>query len=210
MADDTPNNGVEYEFVGWLKRNKLQAYQQALEDEGYEELESLVLLDEKEIEELSAAVEMKAGHRKKFPVAIQTAREDLKKDKAKREREEEEQEEKRKKDKEEQEEKDKMEKELATELAKIEGQKLLELAKARSKREQKEVDTDKTDAKPSPDSTGLANMPVSNTKMEPSKDTAVPGKTTTKSEESKLAKSDGRANKAPDLPDGFKYHYFAS
>ena len=32
---DTPN-GAEYDFVNWLKRNKLQSYQQALEEEGFE------------------------------------------------------------------------------------------------------------------------------------------------------------------------------
>jgi hypothetical protein len=180
MDDDTPN-GVEYEFVEWLKRNKLQSYQQALEELGYEELESVVLLNTEEVEALSSAIQMKAGHRKKFPVAIQNAREKMKREKAKQEREE----------------------ELADELAQIERARTLAQAKARSKREQQQVDIDekaKAETEINHDST------LATAKTE-SKHTDLPATTTTKSEEATRTKPE---NKAPDLPDGFKYHYFAS
>ena len=83
-------------FIEWLKNNMLHSYQQALEEEGYEELESLTLLSEKEIDELSTSIKMKPGHRKKLPVAIKRAREEMqereqerKREKAKQQREEE-------------------------------------------------------------------------------------------------------------------------
>lgn len=47
------------EFIDWLKRNKLIPYQQPLEDEGFEDVESLTILSSEEIEELSTAVQMK-------------------------------------------------------------------------------------------------------------------------------------------------------
>ena len=74
-----------------MNKNKLMAYQQALEEEGFEDVESLTLLTSGEIEELSTAIKMKFGHKKKFPVAIQKAREELKEqdERSKRQKEEE-------------------------------------------------------------------------------------------------------------------------
>ena len=43
----------EVEFVEWLSEQKFVSYQQALEDEGYEDLQSLTLLSDEQIEELS-------------------------------------------------------------------------------------------------------------------------------------------------------------
>jgi hypothetical protein len=124
---------------------------------GYEDLLSLTLMSATQIEELSVSINMKAGHKLKFPWAIQSAREEIK----------------------EQEEKDKMEKELAKELAQIERARTL--AKA------------KTDEK----STGLG-VPVSSANIE------------SKYRVATITKPDGRASKAPGLPDGFHYHYFTS
>ena len=59
MDNDTPPD----DFVEWLKHNKLQAYQQALEDEGFEELESLALLNDEQLEDLSSAIQMKRRYR---------------------------------------------------------------------------------------------------------------------------------------------------
>jgi hypothetical protein len=51
----------EDEFASWLTKHKLQSYQQALEDQGYDDLHALSLLSEEEIQELSTAVNMKPG-----------------------------------------------------------------------------------------------------------------------------------------------------
>ena len=56
---------------------------------GYDLLESLILLSQEEIEELSVSIKMKPGHKRRFPAAVQKAREEAK-------REEEEQDEQRK------------------------------------------------------------------------------------------------------------------
>ena len=61
MAEE--ETGAHDKFVAWLKKNMLHSYQQDLEEQGYEELESLVLLSEEEIEELSTSINMKPGNR---------------------------------------------------------------------------------------------------------------------------------------------------
>ena len=99
------------EFLDWLKKHKLHTYKQALEDEGFEVLESLISLSKEEVDSLGTAIQMKMGHLKVFPLAIKKTREGIKRkeeeqeeqrkrEKAKREREEEEQEEQRKVEKE--------------------------------------------------------------------------------------------------------------
>lgn len=170
MDDDTPN-GVEYEFVEWLKRNKLQSYQQALEELGYEELESVVVLNTEEVEALSSVIQMKAGHRKKFPVAIQHAREKMKREKAKQEREE----------------------ELNEELAQIERARTLAQAEARSKREHQQVDiNEKTKAE-----TEINHDSTLATAKTESKHKDLLATNTAKSEKATRTKSDGPENKAP-------------
>jgi hypothetical protein len=126
-----PANTREIEFLDWLKELKFLPYQQALEDEGYEDLESLALLTKEQIEELSATIKMRPGHKFKFPVAIQTAREELeKRKKQKQEQENEEQEEKANKRERKKQEQEK-EQALAQELASIERARKLFKAKAR-------------------------------------------------------------------------------
>lgn len=132
MQHDVQALDSDQEFIEWLKNNKFMPYQQALEEEGYEELESLVLLSKEEIEDLSTAIKMRPGHKKKLPVAIQSAREELEELKAKRKKlkqeQEKEQEEKAKKQEREKEEQEK-EQELAQQLANISRER--KLAKAR-------------------------------------------------------------------------------
>jgi hypothetical protein len=123
MQSEYPANTREIEFLEWLKELKFLPYQQALEDEGYEELESLTLLTPEQIEELSVTIQMRPGHKVKFPVAIHKAREELQES-----REElEEVKAKRKKQKQEQQ----KEQELARELANIKRERKLFEAKAR-------------------------------------------------------------------------------
>ena len=66
------------DFSAWLENHKLHSYKQALAEEGYEGIESLTLLSDEEIEELSRSVNMKPGHKKTFPVAIEKARQGMK------------------------------------------------------------------------------------------------------------------------------------
>ena len=72
--DITPANS---EFVAWLTKINLLTYRPALEDQGFDAVESLVLLTDDEINELSSAVAMKFGHKKRFPVEIRKAREEI-------------------------------------------------------------------------------------------------------------------------------------
>ena len=148
------------EFLVWLKKHKLQAYYALLEEvilistldlvltitlskEGFDYLQSLTLLTTEEINELATTIGMKQGHKKKFPVLIQQAREQMEeleeerrraKEKQRREdtREEEELEEERRREKEELEEerlRAKEERLRAKELATLEADRIL--AKAR-------------------------------------------------------------------------------
>jgi len=157
------------DFAEWLKKHKLLSYQQALEEEGFEDLQSLVLLSPEQIEELSSAINMKMGHKLKFPVTIQDAREDMKREKIKREREKEEGEEQRKKEKvkrEREEAKRERDEELAEELAQLEREQKLAQAKAQSRKDLQEDQQTQPDAKPTAhDSTGLGTS-VSKAKIE--------------------------------------------
>jgi hypothetical protein len=154
---------------------------------GYDLLESLILLSQEEIEELSVSIKMKPGHKRRFPVAVQKAREDMqeqeemrKRDKAKREkeakREEEEQDEKRKRERakhererereeEDQEDKQKRDRRVAQELADIEAGVAVAAAQAKA-RNTTDQNTDGQHGKPATyNSTGLA-MPASKSKLE--------------------------------------------
>merc|ERR1711862_537835 len=84
----------------WLKKNKLQAYCESLVEEGFDDLQSLVLLTADGIDELSTAISMKKGHKMKFPVLILQAREQMDETMKKQKREKEEMEEERKREKE--------------------------------------------------------------------------------------------------------------
>ena len=75
--EDSTAANVDEEFIAWLTKTKLLSYQQSLEDEGYDSKESLVLLTDDEIDELSSTIMMKAGHKKRFPVEIRKAREEI-------------------------------------------------------------------------------------------------------------------------------------
>jgi hypothetical protein len=140
------------EFIDWLKKYKLMPYHKALEDEGFEDVESLTILTGEEIEELSTAVKMKFGHKKKFPVAIHKAREELEKREKQKQEQEKEQEEKakrlkskREKEEQEQEEKSKRlkeEEQLTHELARIERERKLFEAKARQLKVEESKETE--------------------------------------------------------------------
>ena len=78
---DDELSSAKYEFVVWLKKNNLHSYQTALEEEGYEDLISIVLLNEDEIEELATTISMRPGHRKKLPIVIKEQEEKHKREK---------------------------------------------------------------------------------------------------------------------------------
>ena len=134
------------DFQLWLEKYKMGSYYAALEEEGLDTVESLILLSEQEIDELCTRIKMKLGHKKRFPVVIAEAREaEEKKKKVEKEREEDAAEEKRKKkqrqeqkeqrveQKAKQDEEDELEeRKIAKELADIETER--KLAKARSAR----------------------------------------------------------------------------
>ena len=77
------------DFARWLGENKLSAYQQALSDEGYDDLVSFSMIAQDEIDELADAVKMKPGHRKKMGILIQQAKEDAQRQMALKQREKE-------------------------------------------------------------------------------------------------------------------------
>ena len=52
------------------------SYYAALEEEGFDAVESLILLSDKDIDELCTAINMKRGHKIRFPVVIAEAREE--------------------------------------------------------------------------------------------------------------------------------------
>jgi hypothetical protein len=51
-------------------------YAEILVSLGYEDLESVVIMSEEEIDELSTSINMRPGHKRKFPVAIMKAKEE--------------------------------------------------------------------------------------------------------------------------------------
>ena len=115
-------------------------------------MQSLVLLSDEQIDELSSAIKMKLGHKLKFAVTVKTAREDKEEQERKAREDKEEQERKRRREKEarkreeEEQEKEKEEqeeqKELERALSKIERKRILRDAEARAD------DHEHTDAKP--------------------------------------------------------------
>ena len=64
-------------FVKWLTRNNLQNYQQALEAEGYDDLYSVSVIPEDELDELCLTLKMKPGHRRKMPMLINKLRREI-------------------------------------------------------------------------------------------------------------------------------------
>jgi hypothetical protein len=109
-----------------------------------------VLLSDEQIDELSSAIQMKLGHKLKFPVIIQKARQEMQKQEEQRKREEEEQEEqkeeqesKRRREKEQrkrEEEEQQEQKELEHELSKIERQRILNEAKDKARSSTRDAD----------------------------------------------------------------------
>ena len=129
------------EFLDWLKKHKLLSYQKALEDEGFEMLESLITLTTEEVDSLATAIHMKMGHKKVFHMKIEQDRERHNKDKATREREEEEREEQRRREKtkrEREEEEQEEQRKVEQELSKIQREQKLAEAKAQSRKDQQE------------------------------------------------------------------------
>ena len=63
-------------FQLWLQKYSMGSYFAALEEEGFDAVESLILLSEKDIDELCTAINMKRGHKIRFPVVIAEAREE--------------------------------------------------------------------------------------------------------------------------------------
>jgi hypothetical protein len=100
---------------------------------GLEDVESLTLLSQEEVEELSVSINMKLGHKRKLLVAIRKAREELEKlEKREKEMEEKREKEKAKRERAEAErEKEKREqKRLAQELAKLDRKQKLSQVQA--------------------------------------------------------------------------------
>jgi hypothetical protein len=61
-------------FSQWLTDNKYESYRLALEEEGYDDLEALTMLTDDGLLKLAERANMKAGHKLKFPRAVQKAR----------------------------------------------------------------------------------------------------------------------------------------
>jgi hypothetical protein len=161
------------EFLDWLKKHKLHTYKQALEQEGFEVLESLIGLSQEQVDALGTAIHMKMGHKMVFPVAIEEAREAVngRKEEMKEEEAERKEQRKREKAKHEREEeredaKREREEELAEKLAQIKREQKLAQAKAQSKKYLKEDQNSKLDPKPpGHDPKGLG-MSVSKAKIQ--------------------------------------------
>jgi len=62
----SPATARDTHIRSWLRRCKLEAYAQALEDDGYDDLQHITGLDEKEIDEVLEEIGMKKGHRRTF------------------------------------------------------------------------------------------------------------------------------------------------
>ena len=62
----SPATARDTHIRSWLRRFKLEAYAEALEDDGYDDLQHLTGLDEQEIDEVLEEIEMKKGHRRTF------------------------------------------------------------------------------------------------------------------------------------------------
>ena len=54
------------DFARWLQANNLQSYQQAFENEGYDDVKDLAGLSDTEVDELATTVAMRPGHKKKL------------------------------------------------------------------------------------------------------------------------------------------------
>lgn len=63
---DVPATARDTHIRSWLRRFKLEAYAQALADDGYDDLQHITGLDEQEIDEVLEEIGMKKGHRRTF------------------------------------------------------------------------------------------------------------------------------------------------
>ena len=146
--------------------------------------ESLVLLTEEEINELSSTITMKAGHKKRFPIEIRKAREEIQLEERRKEEEME-------------------EIQLEQDLAKLQRDEVLREAQALAKtkarmRDDQENET-KADTKPiAPKSIAAQHHETQKGTKENMQDTAAGGK--------------GAQNLQPHqaLPAGKRFHFFAS
>jgi hypothetical protein len=170
--DHDGQDAYDDDFLNWLKKHKLQAYFSAFEDEGYDDLASLALLSEEEVEEFATSIDMKKGHKKKLPVVIQELREDMQELKGKRTREEAKREREEARKEEELEEKRKRDKEIAD----IEAEK--ELDEARSQRARRQRDQQRDEQQESELKTSdLKHTPSTVTENLPSKAQSTQSKT---------------------------------
>ena len=62
----SPATARDTHIRSWLRRFKLEAYAEALEDDGYDDLQHITGLDEQEIDEVLEEIGMKKGHRRTF------------------------------------------------------------------------------------------------------------------------------------------------
>ena len=62
----SPTTVRDTHIRSWLRRCKLEAYAQALEDDGYDDLQHITGLDEQEIDKVLEEIGMKKGHRRTF------------------------------------------------------------------------------------------------------------------------------------------------
>ena len=70
------------DLATWLEANYLQSYLEALKQEGYDDLLSLSMLPEDEVDELCTALKMKPGHKRKMPALVRRLKHDMKRDEA--------------------------------------------------------------------------------------------------------------------------------
>jgi hypothetical protein len=93
-------------------------------------LGSLTILTPEEIDELSTAIQMKPGHKRRFPNVVKKKREEMEEQEEKRQMQKEKQEEKLKREEAKQEREDEEQEILAEELAKLDRERKLQKAKA--------------------------------------------------------------------------------
>ena len=85
-AKQNRRGSMEEDFAGWLEKNKLEAYGDALAEQGYDDLASFSMIPEDEIDELCRTVKMKAGHRRKMPALVARAKDEVKREREREQR----------------------------------------------------------------------------------------------------------------------------
>ena len=98
-------------FGVFLRRHKLDAYQEAFEAEGFDDLAVFVEMDETELEELMESANMKRGHRKKLPILLREEKRKRREEDLRREEQKQDEQERRRRQKEDEEEERKQQKE---------------------------------------------------------------------------------------------------